>query len=163
MIIDMLQNFGGQLMNDIEIKAKFGATAGGIECLLRIGKEVFLFTFKWDNGVMSTNNITQFFRACNVVITDIQQKHPDKGYTFYKIVVTKKPANYPDILDQHGKPKFFNLHLNPEDISDIIPESFESTLMDRLMMRVYNGIANTVKIYPGIKEDGDNIRMTYYY
>ena len=47
--------------------------------------------------------------------------------------------------------------------SDLIPESFDSELMDRIMMRVYNAIANTVNDFPGLKEDGDNIRMTYYY
>jgi len=159
----MLTNFDGQFMNDVEVKSKFGNNAGSIDSMLRVKTTVFIFAYKFDNGVMSANNITQFFRACNTVCTNIKEKHPTKEYTYYKILVTKKPVNSQDFLDQNGKPKFYNLHLNPEDINDLIPESFDSELMDRIMMRVYNAIANTVNDFPGLKEDGDNIRMTYYY
>ena len=163
MMNNMLGNFGGQLIYNADIKTKFGANACNIDALLRIEKIVFLFAYKFDNGIMSQNNIGQFFKSCNIVTTYIKEKQPDKEYTYYKIIVTKKPVNTSDINDQYGNPKFYNMHLNPEDISDLIPESFESELMDRVMMRTYIAIAHTVNYYPGIKEDGDNIRMTYYY
>lgn len=163
MITNMLQNFNGQLMLEPEIKTKFTSGAGGIDCLLRVEKQVFLFVFKFDNGVMSVNNINLFFKSCNVVIDNIQKAHPAKGYTFYKILVTKKPVNFPDNKDQYGNPKFFNVHLNPEDLSDMIPESFEPELMDRVCMRLYNNIASTINQYPGIQEPSGDIRMTYSY
>ena len=162
-INNMLLNFNGQFMIDTEIKTKFGNNAGSIDSMLRIEKIVFMFAYKFDNGVMSANNITQFFRSCNVVCTNIKEIHPDKEYIYYKILVTKKPVNYPDVLDQYGKPKFYNIHLNSEDINDLIPDTFDNELMDRLMMRVYHSIASVVNQYPGIKEDDENIRMTYLY
>jgi len=163
MMNNMLSNFNGQFMTDTDLKTKFGASSSSVDSLLRVDRIVFLFAYKFDNGVMSANNITQFFRSCNVIINDANTKHPEKQYVFYKILVTKKPVSYPDMFDQNGQPKFYNLCLNPEDINDMIPETFDNELMDRLMMRVYNNVASFVNQYPGIKESNEDVRMTYYY
>lgn len=158
-----LSNFNGQLLSDTEIKGKFSSLAGGIDCILRVDKTVLMMAFKWDNGVMSVNNINQFLRATNVVSTNITQTHPDRKYNYIKVLVTKKPVVYPNIIDEFGNKKFFNICLNQEDISDVIPDDYEGVLMERVAMKLYNNISETVNQSPGIKEDNGDIMMAYFY
>ena len=165
----MLQRFKGQFMIEQDIKNKFSSLAGGIDCLLRVEKKIFIFIFKWDNGIMSVNNITQFFKSCNVVIDNIKKQHPEKVYTFYKIAVTKKPVNFPDNADQAGNPKLFNVHLDPAQllagtVSIAGPGSvagpgqenmYENACMEYAITQLYNAIATSVNQNPGIIEKVD--------
>jgi hypothetical protein len=156
-IIKMLQRFKGQFMIEQDIKNKFSSQAGGIDCLLRVEKTIFLFIFKWDNGVMSVNNITQFFKSCNVVIDNIKKQHPEKVYTFYKIAVTKKPVNFPDNADQAGNPKLFNVHLDPAQLSCGTGQEnmLENAFMEYAITQLYNAIAKSINQDPGMVEKVD--------
>jgi len=82
---------------------------------------------------------------------DIQGKHPEKQYVYYKVLFTMKPVIYQDILDAEGKPKFFNFHLSEEEIAQsvIVPEEL---LMDRLIMKLYNGLCNVTQLMPHLQQ-----------
>jgi hypothetical protein len=149
-VFTMLKNFNGQLLNNVEVKKKFTSESGSIDCLFRFEKTVFLFVFKWDKGIMSANNTIQFLKSCDIVINNINKQHPDKIYTFYKVAVTKKPINFPGNVDINGAPKLFNVHLDPEHISDIIPSTFENTLMEYVITKLYNNICYTINKSPNI-------------
>ena len=146
----MFDVFKGQLIKDNEIKTRFGIPATSVDSVLRVGKQIFLFAFKWDKGVMSVNNINQYFRSCNVIMQDIQAKHPEKQYVYYKVLFTMRPVVYQDLLDAEGKPKFYNFHLNEEELaqSAIVPEEL---LMDRLIMKLYNGLCNVTQLMPHLQ------------
>ena len=62
-----------------------------------------------------------------------------------------KPVVYQDLLDAEGKPKFYNFHLNEEEIvqSAIVPEEL---LMDRLIMKLYNGLCSVTQLMPHLQE-----------
>jgi hypothetical protein len=147
----MFDVFKGQLIKDNEIKTRFGIPATSVDSVLRIGKQIFMFAFKWDKGVMSVNNITQYFRSCNVIMQDIQGKHPEKQYVYYKVLFTMRPVVYQDILDAEGKPKFYNFHLSEEELAQsvIVPEEL---LMDRLIMKLYNGLCNVTQLMPHLEQ-----------
>lgn len=162
-ISNILSNFEGQFLKDTEIKNKFTSAAGGVDCLLRVDKNVFLMAFKWDKGVMSVNNVNLYFKACNVIMDGIKKAHPDKEYNYIKIIVSRKPVSYPDMFDQVGNQRFYNVCLNQEDISDFIPDEFEYTLMERVGMRLYHSITNFTNQYPGIMDSDGDIKMAYYY
>jgi hypothetical protein len=162
-ITNILSNFDGQLLKDTELKNKYTSAAGGVDCLLRVEKTIFLMAFKWDKGVMSVNNVNLFFKASNVIMTGIKQAHPDKDFNYVKLIVSRKPVSYPDMYDQSGNQRFYNICLNAEDISDFIPDEFEHSLMDKVGMRLYHSIANYTQQYPGIKESDGDIRMAYNY
>jgi len=148
----MFDVFKGQLIKDNEIKTRFGIPATSVDSVLRIGKQIFLFAFKWDKGVMSVNNINQYFRSCNVIMQDIQAKHPEKQYVYYKVLFTMKPVVYQDILDAEGKQKFYNFHLNEEELAQsvIVPEEL---LMDRLIMKLYNGLCSVTQLMPHLQQE----------
>jgi hypothetical protein len=147
----MFDVFKGQLIKDNEIKTRFGIPATSVDSVLRVGKQIFLFAFKWDKGVMSVNNINQYFRSCNVIMQDIQGKHPEKQYVYYKVLFTMRPVVYQDILDAEGKPKFYNFHLSEEELAQsvIVPEEL---LMDRLIMKLYNGLCNVTQLMPHLEQ-----------
>jgi len=147
----MFDVFKGQLIKDNEIKTRFGIPATSVDSVLRVGKQIFMFAFKWDKGVMSVNNITQYFRSCNVIMQDIQGKHPEKQYVYYKVLFTMRPVVYQDILDAEGKPKFYNFHLSEEELAQsvIVPEEL---LMDRLIMKLYNGLCNVTQLMPHLEQ-----------
>ena len=162
-IINTINNFGGQIINDVDTKKIFGANASSVDTVFKHNNKIFLIVSKWDNGVMSTNNVNQFLKSCNHIISEVAAKEPSNNYEYYKVIISKKTINYNDFTDLHGKPKLYNFTLNECDQNQIIPEMFEYTLMENLCMRFYNFVSSTLNYYPGLMESDGDVKMSYSY
>lgn len=157
-----INSFNGTIINEIDIKKMFGVNAGSVELIFIHQNNIFLITTKWDQGIMSTNNVNQYLKSCNHIITEVSSKDPIK-YNYYKMIITKKNINFLDFKDAQGNPKLFNITLNEVDQNSIIPDSFDDELIERVCMRVYYFLAGILNIYPGIQEKDGDIKMTYIY
>jgi hypothetical protein len=128
----MISKYNCSILNDTLIKKSFGSNTGGIDLLFQLNNYIFMIVTKWDNGIMSVNNVNQYLKACNVIETNLNQKYPSQ-YLYVKMIVSKNPVKQSELNKQ-----ICNVYLEQSDINGLMVEASETKLIELITYKLYN-------------------------
>lgn len=158
MIFTSLQFYSnyGQLIRNTQIKKMYGHHINNIDLMIKIGVHIFIIHCIYEKSYPDINKIKSFFYDC----TTIKNIYNNHHLIFHKIYLTKYHVSF-NTLNFLNENNIINIHLHNNHIKNICSDSDHLIQMNILLNKLYYYIADTTKIYTGLKSlDSDDVIMT---